>query len=99
MASRSGRSSYEPYDLSSDDEEYLMLKYVAETTPGQSNRAACSLKATRLYFNLPPESPQDWGQINPNLDDYQSDPMQISCTFWLPDITNWWRLQEEMHLK
>ena len=23
--------------------------------------------------------------------------MEISSTFWLPDITNWWRQQEETH--
>jgi len=34
IASRSGQSSYDPYDLSSDDEEYLMPNNVAETTPG-----------------------------------------------------------------
>jgi len=33
MASRSGQSSYDPYDLSSDDKEYLMPNNVAETTP------------------------------------------------------------------
>jgi len=34
MASRSCHSSYDPYELSSDDEEYLMPNNVAETTPG-----------------------------------------------------------------
>jgi len=48
MASRSGQSSYNPYDLSSDDEEYLMPNNVAETTPGWSDRAACLLTAARL---------------------------------------------------
>jgi hypothetical protein len=33
MCSRSGESSEAPYDLSGDDEEYLMPKCVAETTP------------------------------------------------------------------
>jgi hypothetical protein len=23
--------------------------------------------------------------------------MEISSTFWLPEITNWWRQQEKMH--
>jgi len=25
--------------------------------------------------------------------------MQISSTFWIPDITDWWRQQEETHSK
>jgi len=33
-ASGCGQSSFYPYDLSSDDEEYLMPKIVAEMTPG-----------------------------------------------------------------
>jgi len=99
MASRSGQSSYDSYDLSGDDEEYLMPYNVAETTPGRSDRAARSLTAARLYLTSPLEIPQNWGQINPNLNDYHSDPMEISRTFWLPDITDWWRQHEEMHSK
>jgi hypothetical protein len=53
----------------------------------------------RLYLNSPPDLPQNWGQINPNLNDYHSDPLEISSTFWLPDITDWWRQQEETHSK
>jgi len=33
-------SSFNPYDLSSDDEEYLTCKSMAEMTPGQSDYAA-----------------------------------------------------------
>jgi len=99
MASTYGQSSYDPYDLSSDDEEYLMPNNVAETTPGQSDRAARLLTATRLYLNWSPELQQNWGQINPNLNDYHSDPMEISRTFWLPDITHWWQQQEQTHSK
>jgi len=72
---------------------------VAEATPGQSDHAACLLTATRLYLNSPPEAPKNWGQINPNLNDYHSNPMEISSTFWILDITNWWRQQEETHSK
>jgi len=50
-------------------------------------------------LNSPPEAPKNWGQINPNLNDYHSDPMEISSTFWIPDITDWWRQQEETHSK
>ena len=61
--------------MSSDDEKYLMTNNVAETTPGRSDRAARLLTAAMLYLNSPPEAPKNWGQINPNLNDYHSDPM------------------------
>jgi len=99
MASRSGQSSYDPYDLSRDAEDYSMTNNVPETTPGQSDCAAHLLTAARLYLNLPPELPQNWGHINPNPNDYHSDPMEIGSTFWLPDITDWWQQQEERHSK
>jgi len=98
-ASGSCQSSFDPYDLSSDDEEYLTPNNVAEMTPGRSDHEARLLTGTRLYLNFPPEAPKNWGQINPNYNDYHSDPMEISSTFCLPDITNWWREQEETHSK
>jgi hypothetical protein len=97
MASRSEQSSYDPYDSSSDDEEYIILNNVAETTLGNSDRAAHWLTAARLYLNSRSEFPQNWAQINPNLDGYHSDAMEICCTFWLPDITYWWQQLEERH--
>jgi len=75
---------------SSDDQEYLTPHNVAETTPGQSDHSARLLTAARLYFNSPPEALIIWGQINPNFNDYHSNPMEISSTFWLPEITDWW---------
>jgi len=75
------QSSFDPYDLSSDDEEYLTPNNVAETTPGRSYLAAHLSTAVRLHFNSPPEAAKDCGQINPNLKDYDSDPMDISSTF------------------
>jgi hypothetical protein len=57
------------------------------------------LTAARLYPNSPPEAPKNWGQINSSLNDYNSDPMEISSTFWIPDITHWWRQHEETHSK
>jgi len=98
-ASGSYQSSFDPYDFSSDDEEYLTPNNVPETTPGRSDRAARSLTAARLYLNSPLEAPKNWGQIHPNLNEYHSDPMEISSTFWIPDITDWWRQQEETHSK
>jgi hypothetical protein len=82
--------SFDAYDLSSDDEEYLRPNTVPETTLEQSDRAARLLTAARLYFNSPPEARKNWVQINPNLNDYHSDPMENSNTFWIPDITDWW---------
>ena len=72
---------------------------MAETTPGRRYRTGRPLTAARLFFNLPPEPPKNWGQIIPNLNDYLSDQMEMSSTFWLPDITNWWRQQDDMHSK
>ena len=82
------QSSFDPYDLSSDDEEYLTPNYVAEMTPGRSECAAPSSTATRVYFDSPSEEPKTWGQSYPNLNDYHSDRMEISSTFWLLDITD-----------
>jgi len=99
MACWSGQSSQDPYDLSSDNAEYIMPNNVAEMMPGRSDRAACLLTAARLYLNSSPDLLQNWGQINPNLNDYHSDPMEISSTFWLPGITDWWCQQDETHSK
>jgi len=93
------QSSFDPYDLSSDDEEYLTPNNVAETTPGRSDRAARLLTAARLYLNSSPEAPPNWGEINPNLNDYHSDRMEFTSTFWIRDITDWWRQLEETHSK
>jgi len=57
MASRSGQSSYDPYHLSNDDEEYTWQKNEAEMTPKQRNCAARSLTAAWLHLNSPPELP------------------------------------------
>jgi hypothetical protein len=57
MAYGSGHTSYQPYDLSSNDEEYWMPNNVAETTPGSSDYATRLLTAARLYINSPPELP------------------------------------------
>jgi hypothetical protein len=60
MASRSGQCSYDPYDLSSDDDEYLMPTNVSKTTPGRSNGAARLLTAARLYLNYWLTTTQYW---------------------------------------
>ena len=69
IPSTSGQPSYNPYDLYSNDEEYLMPKNVAEMTPGRRDHAARLLIAARLYLNSPSELPRNWGQIDPNLND------------------------------
>jgi len=66
MASRSGQSSYDAYDLSSNDKEYLMPKDVAEMTPGRIDYEARVFTTPRLYLHSPPELPQNWGLINLN---------------------------------
>jgi len=89
-----GQSGFDRYGLSSGDDDYLTHKSVAETTPGRSDRAARLLTATNLHLNSQPEAPKNWGLINPKLNHYHSNPMEIRSTFWLPDITNWWCRQE-----
>jgi len=76
-----------------------MPNNVTKSTPGKSDPAARLLTAARLFSNSLPEATNIWGQIDSNLNDHHSDPMEISRTFWIPDITNWWRQQEEMHSK
>jgi len=97
--SGSSQPSFDPYDLSSDDYEDLMPNNAPQTTPEGSERAACSLTSAMLCLNAPTEAPKNWGQMNPNLDDYHSDTLEISSTFYIPDITDWCRQQEEMHSK
>jgi len=80
--------SNDPYHLSRDDEEFLIHNEVAKTTPRRSDCSACWLTTGQLYLNPPPESPKNWGQVDPNLNDYHSDPMEISITYWILDITN-----------
>jgi len=91
MASGSYQLSFDPYDLSSDDEEYSPPNNVAGTTTGRSNCAARIMTAARLHLNSVSEAPKNWAQINPNLNDYHSDPKENSSKFWIPDITDWWR--------
>jgi len=76
-----------------------MPENVAESTPGRSNYAAHLFTAARLYSNSLPESPSNWGRASPNLNDDDSNPMEITSASWIADITNWWRQQEETHSK
>jgi len=59
IASRSGQSSDDPSDLSSDDEVYLIGKDEAKTTHGQCDRAVRIWTAARLYLNSTTELPQN----------------------------------------
>jgi len=80
-ASGSCQSSFDPYDSSSDDAEYLISNNVAETTPRLSDCAAHLLTGASLYLNLPPAAPNNWGHIDSNLNDYHSDEGQMGSTF------------------
>jgi len=95
-ASGSCQSLFDQYDLSSNDEEYLTPNSEAEMTPGWSDRTARLCTPIRLYLNLPPEAPENWGQIDPNLNDYHSGLMEITITSCLPNLTDWWHQQEQM---
>jgi len=96
-ASGSSQSSFIPYDLSNDDKEFLTPNKLAETIPRRSDRPVRLLTTTRLHSISPPAGPMNGRQINPNLNDNHSNQMQISSTFRIPDITNWWRQQVWMH--
>jgi len=97
MASRCGESSYDPQDLSSADEEYIMLNNVAEVMPRRTDYVAWLTTAARLYLNAPPELPKNSELISPNHDVYHSDQMVISSRFGIMDITDWWCQQDKMH--
>jgi hypothetical protein len=75
------QSSFDPYDFSSDNEKHITPKNVPETTHRLSDCAARILTAARLYLNSPSDAPKNWWQINPYLNDYHSDPMEIGSTF------------------
>jgi len=97
--SGSVQSCFVPYDFSSDVEESSSPHNVAETKPRRSNHAAPILTTARLYFISTPGAPKNWGQINPNINDHHSNSMEISSTFWIQDITDWWHQQDETHSK
>jgi len=96
-ASGSFQSSFDPCDLSSGDEDYLMPNNVAKTTPRWSDQAARVLTTTRLNLNSLPESSKNCWQVNPDLNDYHSDRTEISRTFWILDNTEWWCHRKKMH--
>jgi len=58
-ATGSCQSSFDPYDLSSNDEENSTANNVAEATPGPSNCAARLLTSTRLHLNSLPGAPKN----------------------------------------
>jgi hypothetical protein len=99
MDSTSSQSTLNAYGLARDDEEYLTPSSFAKTTPGRSDCAARFMTVARLYLNSPPEASMNWGQIVPNLNNYHTDPMEISSTFWIPAIADWWHQPEERHSK
>jgi hypothetical protein len=54
-ASGSYQLSFDPYDLSSDDEEYITPNNMPQTTLRRSNCAARFYTAVKLYLNSHPE--------------------------------------------
>jgi len=61
IASGYGQSCFDPFDLFSDDEEYITIKNVAAMRPGQSNCAAHLLTAASIDLNSSAESPMNRG--------------------------------------
>jgi hypothetical protein len=99
MATGSGHSFCNAYELWSDNEEYLTSNNQGEWACRCSDHKVRLLPTAKLYLDSPPDATKNWGQFNPNINDYPSDPTAISSTFWIPDITNWWHQQEEMNTK
>jgi hypothetical protein len=99
MASWAGQLTLDPHNLSSNDEEYLMPNNVAETTLGWCDCVKSLLSATRLCLRSPPEAPKNWGHTNAILNEYLSNPLEISSKFRLPDLTDRWCWQEEINSK
>jgi hypothetical protein len=48
-----------------------------------------------LYLISPTDATKNWGQVDPNLNDDHSNPIESGSTFRIPDITDWWRQQEQ----
>jgi len=80
-ASGFSNSSVGPYNLSTNNEEYLTLNNMAEMGSRWSDRTARLLTATSHYLISLPEWPKNWGQVNPYVDDYHSNLMEISSAF------------------
>jgi hypothetical protein len=49
----------------------------------------------RLYFDSQPDATKNWGQRNTNLNDYDSDPIEVRSTCWISDLHDWWCQKEE----
>jgi len=60
-ASGFGQSSFDPYEVSSDDKQYFTPQSMAEMTPWRSNCITYLWTAATLYLNLSPEEPKNWG--------------------------------------
>jgi len=99
MVSGSCQSSFDPHDFSSDDEEYYIANNVAKTTPRWNGHPALCEPATRLHLHSPPEAPMYRGQIHQNLNECHSDPMEFRGTLGIPNMTDWWRQQEQTQSK
>jgi len=88
--SGSGESSLDRYDLCSDDADCVLSRNVAGMMITWSDLTIHILPAGGLCLNLPPDFKIHCGQLNLNLNYYHSDPMEISNTLRIQDITNWW---------
>jgi hypothetical protein len=81
------QSTFDPHELSRNEEECVTPNNVAETTPGPRNFAAPWMATPSDSLNSPPAAPKSWGQINSNLNKYYSNQMDNSSTFWILEIT------------
>jgi hypothetical protein len=91
--------SFNSYDVSSNNGQYLTPECFAAITHGWHNWAARVMTPSRLYSSSPHEKSKSSRQIHQNLNDNHSDPIEITRTLCLPDITNCLWQQGETHLK
>jgi hypothetical protein len=97
MATGSSQSCFYLYDFSGDSEEYTTPDNVTEMTSRCSDPAVSILATARHYLYSWPEVLMNWEHINPNINEYHSDPTKISSTYCIPNITDWCHQQGEMH--
>jgi len=99
MGSGSGHFSLDLYNLSNDDKEYWMPKNFAERTARCTDSTTRLFTAGRISFNSLPVLQKNRGQVDRILNDYYTDPMEISSILLIQHITDWWCQQEEIHSK
>ena len=65
-------------------------------TPARALQQDCLMEVARKYINSVNADPAALGQHPPKTDDLKSDnPQELTAAFWKPDVTAYWREQED----